>query len=279
MSGTYTRTDRQSFGEWKWHQNDEEKPKYKLGAAQCNGEHYWGFHECTYTSNGGSSFVKARAWNFKFSEVCAEETSGWKGTRDDVTITVTCANGQTTKAPTTQAPTTQKPTTQGPNPTTQGPTPPPTPPPTTQKPKPQTTTQPWGADACVNPSKLNMKLVKGTEATDGFNSGSKASLMCLKDYQFNVPAKTKMSGTCMCLFDDELDDFKCNWQFNKGNVQCVACPKEILMGKNGIGVLGVAEWETGVALYFRIKPWAQSFEGWHVGLKERFSPIFMKLKV
>jgi len=32
-------------------------------------------------------------------------------------------------------------------------------------------------------------------------------------------------------------------------------------------VLGISEWETGVAIFFRIRPWAQSKEGWHVALK------------
>jgi len=32
-------------------------------------------------------------------------------------------------------------------------------------------------------------------------------------------------------------------------------------------VLGISEWETGVAIFFRIRPWAQSDEGWHVAFK------------
>jgi len=86
-------------------------------------------------------------------------------------------------------------------------------------------------------------LLKDTELTNGNKNGSKGSFQCLKDYQLNFmdskgKAKIKTAVTCMCLFDEELDDFKCEWNFNKGNVMCTYCPKEIIAGKDGNGILG-----------------------------------------
>ena len=68
-----------------------------MGPAQCNGKYYWGFHKVTYQSNGWSSSVKARAWDYQYSELCVEDTSGWKGVRTDFTPTITC-DGETTQA-------------------------------------------------------------------------------------------------------------------------------------------------------------------------------------
>merc|ERR1712176_980053 len=129
--------------------------------------------------------------------------------------------------------------------------------------KPVQTTQPWGKDKCADPELFNMKVMKDTEPTDGFNNGSEATFVCFKHYAFNIPEKKKVKGRCQCAFDITINDFKCKWEFSKGNVQCSYCPRAILNGKNGVNVLGVSEWETGVAIFIRFWPWRTTTAGWH----------------
>ena len=57
----------------------------------------------------------------------------------------------------------------------------------------------------------------------------------------------------------------CNWQFNKGNVQCSFCPRETLQARSGKKQKFI-EWETGIAIYYSIIVDIRATEGWHVAL-------------
>ena len=89
--GVYTRQAELLYGEWFWDQNNEEKPKYKILGVNS----YWEFHKITYTSRGFSTKVLARAWDYQYSELCLEDTSGWRSYGDHYpafTVTITRNN-------------------------------------------------------------------------------------------------------------------------------------------------------------------------------------------
>ena len=94
--GVYTRQAELLYGEWFWDQNNEEKPKYKILGVNS----YWEFHKITYTSRGFSTKVLARAWDYHYSQLCLEDTSGWRSYGDHYpgfTVTITCGE-ETTQA-------------------------------------------------------------------------------------------------------------------------------------------------------------------------------------
>ena len=100
-NGVYTQTNH--FGDVNWYQHNRKTAKFKLGpeavwvwASPVPGKYvsYWGIRKMT-----GMAEIMARAWDHLYSEVCAEEASGWIAKRGmgAFTPTVTCFE-ETTQA-------------------------------------------------------------------------------------------------------------------------------------------------------------------------------------
>lgn len=74
-----------------------------------------------------------------------------------------------------------------------------------------------------------------------------------------IYGQTSTYAYCRCT------DNQCEWQFNKGNVQCTFCPRETLQARYG-KKQDFIEWETGIAIYYSILVDIRAVNGWHVAL-------------